>query len=161
MLGWPIRRRSWRSGSSKAGGSRRTTRRCVAAARRSDVRATCRFRRDRLREAGYTEEQVERIVRHARDGLANLQLLPGGENIGKSERLPLEWAREKYGDPQALGGYLEQNDMVELPEDLDGFLDFYERRRERLRERLVAVLGREPGSLTESPPVAAGAGRER
>jgi hypothetical protein len=115
-----------------------------------------KLRRDRLREAGYTEEEVERIVKQARDGLANLQLLPGGENIGKSERLPLEWAREKYADPQALGGYLEQNDMADLPEDLDGFLDFYENRRERLRERLVAVLGREPGSLTESPPVAAG-----
>lgn len=114
-----------------------------------------KLRRDRLREAGYTDDQIERIVRQARDGLANLQLLPGGENIGKSERLPLEWAREKYVDAQALRGYLEQNDMAELPEDLDGFLDFYERRRERLRERLVTVLGREPGSLTESPPAAA------
>ena len=55
-----------------------------------------KLRRDRLREAGYDEDQVERIVKQARDGLANLQLLPGGENIGKSERLPLEWAREKY-----------------------------------------------------------------
>jgi hypothetical protein len=113
-----------------------------------------KLRRDELRNAGYTEEQIERIIRHARDGLANLQLLPGGENIGKSERLPLEWVREKYADPQALRGYLEQNDMVDLPEDLSGFLDFYELRRDRLRERLVAVLGREPGSLTEAIPLA-------
>jgi hypothetical protein len=41
--------------------------------------------------------------------------------------------------------------MIDLPEDLDGFLDFYEARRDRLRARLVAVLGREPGSLSESP----------
>jgi hypothetical protein len=109
-----------------------------------------KLRRDRLRECGYTEEQAERIVRQARDGLGNLQLLPGGENIGKSARLPLEWAREKYADPQALGGYLKENDMAEIPEDLEGFLDFYERRRERLRARLVAVLGRDPGSLFES-----------
>jgi hypothetical protein len=103
-----------------------------------------------LREAGYDEEQVERIVRQARDGLANLQLLPGGENLGKSERLPLEWARKQYPNPDALRGYLEQNDMVDLPETLDGFLDFYDNRRERLRHRLVAVLGREPGSLAET-----------
>ncbi len=109
-----------------------------------------RLRRAGLREAGYTEDQVEWIIRHARDGLANLQLLAGGENIGKSERLPLEWAREKYRDPEALRGYLDQNDMAELPEDLNGFLDFYEHRRQRLRERLVAVLGREPGSLLEA-----------
>jgi hypothetical protein len=37
-----------------------------------------KLRRDRLREVGYTEEQVERIVKLARDSLANLQLLPGG-----------------------------------------------------------------------------------
>jgi hypothetical protein len=108
-----------------------------------------RLRRDRLREAGYTEDQVERIVKQARDGLANLQLLPGGENIGKSERLPLEWARDKYPNPDALRGYLEQNDMEDIPEGLDGFLDFYEARRDRLRRRLVTVLGREPGSLAE------------
>ena len=108
-----------------------------------------RLRRDRLREAGYTDEQVERIVKQARDGLANLQLLPGGENIGKSERLPLAWASEKYADSAALGGYLEQNDMTDLPADLDGFLEFYDRRRARLRDRLIAVLGREPGSLME------------
>jgi len=116
-----------------------------------------KLRRDRLRQADYTEEQVERIVSQVRDGLANLQLLPGGENIGKSERLPLEWAREKYADPLALHGYLEQNDMVDIPEDLAGFLDFYDRRRQRLRERLVAILGREPGSLIESRPAAAAA----
>jgi hypothetical protein len=64
-----------------------------------------------------------------------------------------------YGDPQALDGYLEQNDMLDLPEDLDGFLAFYERRRERLRKRLVVVLGREPGSLMEAPAVAAAVGK--
>jgi hypothetical protein len=107
------------------------------------------LRRDTLRQRGYTDDQVERIVKQARDGLANLQLLPGGENIGKSKKLPLEWARERYPDPQALQGYLEQNDMLDLPADLDGFLAFYDARRERLRQRLVAVLGREPGSLGE------------
>jgi hypothetical protein len=61
----------------------------------------------------------------------------------------LEWARAKYPDPQALKGYLEQNDMVDAPEGLEGFVEFYERRRERIRERLVAVLGAEPGSLEE------------
>jgi len=43
-----------------------------------------KVRRDRLRQAGYREQQVEWIFRHARDGRANLQLLPCGENIGKN-----------------------------------------------------------------------------
>jgi hypothetical protein len=88
-----------------------------------------KLRRDRLREAGYNEDKVERIVEQARDGLANLQLV----------------------DPDALRGYLEQHDMADLPEGLDGFLDFYHSRRERLRQRLIGVLGREPGSLIEEP----------
>ena len=46
--------------------------------------------------------------------------------------------------------------MVDLPEALHGFLDFYEARRERLRQRLVGVLGREPGSLAEAQAEAAG-----
>jgi len=103
-----------------------------------------------LRKAGYNEAEVERIVSQARDSLANLQLLPGGENIGKSERLPLEWATQRYTDAPALHGYLEQNDMVDLPEGLDGFLAFYDKRRDRLRNRLVAVLGNQPGSLAST-----------
>ena len=107
-----------------------------------------KLRRDRLREAGYNEEQVERIIRECRDGLANLQLLPGKENIGKSDLFPLGWAIQKYGkDSAALLGYLEQNDMDDLPESLDGFLTFYDQRRDRLERRLVSILGREPGSL--------------
>ena len=111
-----------------------------------------KMRRDGLRDAGYTDEQIDRIFKQARDGLGNLQLLPGGENIGKQETLPLAWARQRYPDARALEGYLEQNDMKDLPEGLDGFLDFYEARRGRLRERLISVLGREPGSLIEAGP---------
>ncbi len=110
------------------------------------------LRRDHLRDAGYDEAQVERIVRVARDGLGNLQLLPGGENIGKSDRMPLAWARSTFADRDRLRGYLEQNDMLDVPEDASGFLDFYDARRERIRDRLLAVLGREPGSLAQAEP---------
>jgi hypothetical protein len=109
-----------------------------------------RLQPQKLRQAGYTDGQIEQIVKQGRDGLANLQLLPGGENIGKSERLPMEWAREKYVDTHALSGYLQQNDMADLPDGVDGFLDFFDQRRERLRQRLVTVLGRNPGSLAET-----------
>lgn len=70
------------------------------------------------------------------------------ENIGKSARLPMEWAREKFPDPPALRGYLEQSDVNDLPDGLIGLPEFFEGRRLPLRDRLVAILGREPGSLT-------------
>ena len=46
--------------------------------------------------------------------------------------MPLQWSHTKYPDPNALDGYLEQNDMSDLPQDLTGFRAFFDARRERL-----------------------------
>lgn len=108
-----------------------------------------KLNRPALRDAGYDDETVERVMKQMRDGLANLQLLPGPVNIGKSAQMPLAWAQQKYPSQQALDGYLARNDMVDLPGDIKGFVPFFDARRERLRDRLVNVLGREPGSLIE------------
>lgn len=110
----------------------------------------------RLRDAGYEDPNVEEIVHLYRDGLGNLQLLQGGENIGKSDRLPLDWATEQYPQQDALTGYLGRNDMADVPASLSGFLDFYRARRERVAQRLLAVLGRAPGSLEEDSASADG-----
>jgi hypothetical protein len=109
-----------------------------------------KLRRDRLRPH-YEHASVERIVTQYRDGLANLQLLQGPENIGKSDELPRAWAHARH-DPARLDAYLRENDIEDLPADIDEFLSFYEQRRERMKERLVRVLGREPGSLREPRP---------
>lgn len=106
------------------------------------------LKRKNLREAGLSEDDIERAVA-VKDRLGNLQLLPAGENIGKSNRLPLDWAKEQFPDQPGLDGYLQRNDMSDLPADLQGFLDFFEARRGRLRRRLVRVLGRPPGSLSD------------
>jgi hypothetical protein len=103
----------------------------------------------RLRDGGYNEPDVNEIVQLCRDGLANLQILEGGENIGKSDRLPLEWAKQQFPPLDALAGYLARNDMDDVPETIIGFLGFYRARRERIVQRLLAVLGRPPGSLEE------------
>jgi len=102
-----------------------------------------------LRRAGFSDEAVERVSRECRDGLANLQLLPGPENIGKSDKLPLTWATQQYPG-SGLSAYLDQNDMADLPAELPGFTEFYDARRARLRDRLLAVLSRPPGSLDEA-----------
>ncbi len=103
----------------------------------------------RLRDEGYNESDLNEIVQLCRDGLANLQILEGGENIGKSDQLPLEWANQQFPPLDALAGYLARNDMDDVPETIIGFLAFYRARRERIVQRLLAVLGRQPGSLEE------------
>lgn len=111
-----------------------------------------KLRRDALRRAGVTDEELlDQISRRRVNGLANLQLLEGPVNISKSERLPLDWAQARWHNPARLRGYLESNDMEDLPAGLEGFVTFYNARRERMRDRLVAVLGREPGSLVIDP----------
>jgi hypothetical protein len=99
-------------------------------------------------DAGYDDDQIERIIKQLETASRTSSSCPAGRNIGKSERLPLDWARDRYPSADALQGYPEQNDMPNLPEGLDGFLVFHEHRRARLRDRLVAILGREPGSLS-------------
>jgi hypothetical protein len=106
----------------------------------------------RLLDAGVGELDAERIARVERDRLANLQLLAGPENIGKSDQLPLAWAAERYRGDDALATYLERNDLVGLPEDIEAFPTFYAARRERLVARLTSVLGRAPGSLAVPTP---------
>lgn len=75
------------------------------------------------------------------DRMPNLQLLEGPENEGKRNRLPADWVRMQYPDPLARGGWLASHDLHDLPVDLEEFLDFYQARRNRMRNRLANVLG--------------------
>ena len=74
------------------------------------------------------------------NGLPNLQLLEGAVNTQKADRLPAEWARLQYPDEQARNMYLSSYDMHDLPDDLTGFLNFYEARRDRMAARLRELL---------------------
>ena len=77
--------------------------------------------------------------------LPNLQLLSGHENPSKSAKFPRQWMqssrtfyydrdRDSYAREQELG------DWRVLPEDLEGFRDFYDARRRRIVERLKQLL---------------------
>lgn len=103
------------------------------------------LQRSALKQAGFSPDQADVIVREYRDGLANLQLLPGAENLGKRDKLPRSWAQEEFGTERELENHLVTNDMVDLPDDLGGFLAFFQARRGRLVERLNDLLGRSPG----------------
>ncbi|WP_328347202.1 DUF262 domain-containing protein [Micromonospora sp. NBC_00421] len=97
-----------------------------------------RFTRARLRAAGIPEEDISVYLDRV-DRLGNLQLLEGTENVDKRATLPAEWVGLAYPNSVARQGYLDRNDLGELP-PLPDFLRFYDQRRAQMRERLLRLL---------------------
>lgn len=89
--------------------------------------------------AGLTEDEVWEI-RSVKDHLPNLQLLPGPENIAKSDQAPAEWAEAAYSSVEAMSTYLHVNVLPPLPAKPGDFLDWYSQRRDLLAQRLTALL---------------------
>lgn len=98
-----------------------------------------RFTRKRLRDAGVPEEQVEAFLARV-DCIPNLQLLEGIPNQEKSAKMPAVWLHEHYSSEEKRAAWRERNYVSVLPEEITGFLDFYESRAAAMRERLLAVL---------------------
>ncbi len=99
-----------------------------------------RFTVKRLNEAGipanYAEDCRARV-----DCLPNLQLLGGVPNVEKQASLPAEWLAKAFPSQDLRDSYLRDNDLGQLPLDLSTFLDFFGQRRERMRGRLIKLLG--------------------
>jgi hypothetical protein len=99
-----------------------------------------RFTKKRLSEAGVPSQDVEQYM-DAVDRLPNLQLLPGLANVEKQAVLPGEWLMKAYPDMEKRATYVAENDLQALPDAIPGFMEFYESRKARLRERLQKALG--------------------
>lgn len=100
-----------------------------------------RFRQASLLKAGVPLEKVEEMKKRV-DGLANLQLLPGGPNIEKSASLPSEWlSGPHFASEASRQQYILDNDLLALPENITGFIEFYDSRRTELEKRLRKALG--------------------
>jgi hypothetical protein len=100
-----------------------------------------KFTRARLRAAGIPEDQIDDYLDRV-DRLPNLQLLPGGPNIEKSDMGPAEWVRgPHFPSDEKRKAYLAENDFEGLPLELSEFLTFYRERRARMKARLVALIG--------------------
>ena len=99
-----------------------------------------KFTTKRLLEAGVPAQSLE-TFRNAVDRLPNLQLLGGVANVEKQAVLPAKWLQDAFPDSQKRATYVEDNDLQDLPEDLTGFMHFYESRKRRLRARLIQQLG--------------------
>ena len=91
------------------------------------------------------EELADKVER-----FANLQLLPGPENIQKRAQLPADWVRAQYSSEQARNAWLAGHDLHGLPADLVDLLPFYQKRRAIVRENLAKLLGARPDEIREA-----------
>ena len=107
-----------------------------------------RLSRGSLRAAGVDGEQLEEILT-LRDGLPNLELLEGSENVAKNAKMPLTWAREVYASREAYSAYLDRNALPNLIDDPAEYLTFYAARRSLLRTRIRRAFGLEAPSGQE------------
>lgn len=99
-----------------------------------------RFTRAQLREAGASEEQVDEFIVCV-NRVGNLQLLEGVVNNEKRAKLPLAWLAERYAIDEERQRHVDRHLLGEVPAEITSFLEFYQVRRERLRERIVELVG--------------------
>ena len=96
--------------------------------------------RGKLKRAGLDEETIDECF-DARNSLPNLQLLEGLLNVTKSDTPPDDWLKSSFPDKQARRAYRERHDLGKVPKDVEAFPAFLEARSERIREKLVSLLG--------------------
>ena len=72
-----------------------------------------RFTPLRLRESNVPDDKINEFGQ-IKDGLANLQLLPGLENSEKSSTMPAEWLKETYSDPTNRQEYQDRHLLGEV-----------------------------------------------
>ena len=99
------------------------------------------LQRRRLEKIGCGTAVIEDCL-SARDKLANLQLLEGLLNVSKGDSVPAEWLSATYPDPTQRQAVLDRHDLGTLPATAAEFMEFYQARRERMRQRLATLLSR-------------------
>ncbi|SNU02676.1 Uncharacterized conserved protein, contains ParB-like and HNH nuclease domains [Ruaniaceae bacterium KH17] len=104
-----------------------------------------RFTKKKLTEAGIPADRIDDYL-GAVNLLPNLQLLAGTANIEKQDALPADWIEAAFPTDEKRATYIAENDLDDLPLDLVDFSEFFEKRKQRVRARLIAALGAVPVS---------------
>jgi len=105
-----------------------------------------RFTPARLLKQGIAAVEAEVIAKNVNQ-LPNLQLLDGAVNNEKRAALPAAWLTAHFQEPTAQQHYCTKHDLGEVPPDLSGFKEFFAARQERLRTKLIELLGGTAGAL--------------
>ncbi len=94
-----------------------------------------KFSKPKLRDAHVSEEEIEEFQDRS-NRLGNLQLLPGSVNTEKGETMPLAWLAWTYPDENQRRRVCDEHLLGCVPDEMTGFPEFYNARRERLVERI-------------------------
>lgn len=100
------------------------------------------FHRNKLKALGFDSGKVAELQDRV-DRLPNLQLLEGLLNNAKLATLPKEWLKTFPSDV-AQTSYCQLHDLGDIPADLTGFTEFYDKRRELMKAKVTALLGATP-----------------
>ena len=99
-----------------------------------------RFTSPRLQGAGVASEQIEEF-RSRYERLANLHLLDAGVNRDdKRATLPADWLEVHCPDDQSRQAYCDRHLLGDVPREIAGFMEFYEARRARLKQRIAELI---------------------
>lgn len=104
----------------------------------------------KLRAAKVPEAQLEQFIDLC-DRVPNLQLLRGADNIGKSDKLPLEWLDGHFPTAEQRESWLREYDAMDIPADVIEFPNFFAARRGRMRTRLAQLLGAQENAAVPEP----------
>ena len=99
-----------------------------------------RFTTSKLRDCKIPAEHRDDFKQKS-NRLANLQLLRGRENLEKRAMMPAEWLKKRYAKKTERRAHLVDHLIGPVPETMSKFGDFYDDRRQRLRQRINELLG--------------------
>ncbi len=98
-----------------------------------------RFTPSRLTAAGIQDDEIA-VLRDRCDRLANLQLLDRAVNNEKRATMPANWLDAHCPDTPARESYCERHLLGDVPREMTGFTDYYENRRQKLRNRIADLV---------------------
>ena len=99
-----------------------------------------------LKAAGVADAEAREECIDRRDGITNLQLLAGPENLSKSATPFADWFATQFGGkPAGAAQFRNQNYIPDVSQDLADFLAFTDTRRELMKTALGKLLLPEGG----------------
>jgi len=107
-----------------------------------------RFTKPKLKKAGVADSGIEELCDLV-NGLPNLQLLEGTENLEKLASLPADWIKTAFPSSSSRTNYCENHLLGNVPKALTEFKAFYNSRRKALRSRIIDMLAEDESEHDE------------